>query len=204
MTDVSLKEYFEKILEEKDKALAAALVAVKEENRKTEAAAEKRLPFNESTVYPGGCLVSVPGFMSLEGLRYSLTTLLGHAIVVPVAVNAKSKEVIPVVRVGLALNLGPLKPFRVKSGAAFALTPIGFPKVVFQPYVNSFIASILTLPHRIMRASKLTSAHLPLTFIGAVPNILSQITRPKPHSFATSSADSFRLFHYLEYSICRA
>jgi hypothetical protein len=48
-----LKEYFEKILEErdrafaaisaeKDKALAAALIAVKEENRKTELGAEKR------------------------------------------------------------------------------------------------------------------------------------------------------------------
>lgn len=39
---VSLKEHIEKILEEKDKALAAALIAVKEENRKTEIAAEKR------------------------------------------------------------------------------------------------------------------------------------------------------------------
>jgi len=50
---VSQKEYFEKIIElndrrysevnaEKDKALAAALIAVKEENRKTEIAAEKR------------------------------------------------------------------------------------------------------------------------------------------------------------------
>lgn len=49
----TLKEYFEKIfiekdkywhgiLNEKDKALAAALIAVKEENRKTEVAAEKR------------------------------------------------------------------------------------------------------------------------------------------------------------------
>jgi len=38
----SLKEYFEKILTEKDKALAAALVAVKEEGAKTERAAEKR------------------------------------------------------------------------------------------------------------------------------------------------------------------
>lgn len=43
MTDtVTLREHFEKILEEKDKALAAALIAVKEENRKTEIAAEKR------------------------------------------------------------------------------------------------------------------------------------------------------------------
>lgn len=42
MKKVHLKEYFEKILEEKDKALAAALIAVKEENRKTEIAAEKR------------------------------------------------------------------------------------------------------------------------------------------------------------------
>lgn len=42
MKKVDLKEYFEKILEEKDKALAAALIAVKEENRKTEIAAEKR------------------------------------------------------------------------------------------------------------------------------------------------------------------
>lgn len=39
---VTLKEHFEKILSEKDKALAAALIAVKEENRKTEIAAEKR------------------------------------------------------------------------------------------------------------------------------------------------------------------
>lgn len=39
---VSLKEHFETILSEKDKALAAALIAVKEENRKTEVAAEKR------------------------------------------------------------------------------------------------------------------------------------------------------------------
>jgi hypothetical protein len=39
---VTLKEHIEKILEEKDKALAAALIAVKEENRKTEIAAEKR------------------------------------------------------------------------------------------------------------------------------------------------------------------
>jgi hypothetical protein len=38
----TLKEHFEKILDEKDKALAAALIAVKEENRKTEIAAEKR------------------------------------------------------------------------------------------------------------------------------------------------------------------
>jgi hypothetical protein len=38
----TLKEHFEKILEEKDRALAAALIAVKEENRKTEIAAEKR------------------------------------------------------------------------------------------------------------------------------------------------------------------
>lgn len=38
----TLKEYFEKILEEKDKALVAALIAVKEENKKTETAAEKR------------------------------------------------------------------------------------------------------------------------------------------------------------------
>jgi len=38
----TLKEHFEKILDEKDKALSAALIAVKEENRKTEIAAEKR------------------------------------------------------------------------------------------------------------------------------------------------------------------
>ncbi len=38
----TLKEYFEKILAEKEKALAAALIAVKEENRKTEIGAEKR------------------------------------------------------------------------------------------------------------------------------------------------------------------
>lgn len=42
MTGVSLKEHIETILAEKDKALAAALIAVKEENRKTESAAEKR------------------------------------------------------------------------------------------------------------------------------------------------------------------
>lgn len=42
MESVSLKEYFEKILEEKDKALNAALIAVKEEGKKTEIAAEKR------------------------------------------------------------------------------------------------------------------------------------------------------------------
>lgn len=44
MTDntIKLKEYFEAILNEKDKALQAALAAVKEENRKTEIAAEKR------------------------------------------------------------------------------------------------------------------------------------------------------------------
>lgn len=39
---ITLKEHFEAILLEKDKALAAALIAVKEENRKTEIAAEKR------------------------------------------------------------------------------------------------------------------------------------------------------------------
>ncbi len=38
----TLKEHMEALLEEKDKALAAALIAVKEENRKTELAAEKR------------------------------------------------------------------------------------------------------------------------------------------------------------------
>jgi len=38
----TLKEHFEKILSEKDKALSAALIAVKDENRKTEIAAEKR------------------------------------------------------------------------------------------------------------------------------------------------------------------
>jgi len=38
----SLKDYFEAILAEKDKALQAALVAVKEESRKTEVSAEKR------------------------------------------------------------------------------------------------------------------------------------------------------------------
>jgi len=38
----NLKEYFERILDEKDKALTAALIAVKEENQKTELAAEKR------------------------------------------------------------------------------------------------------------------------------------------------------------------
>ncbi len=42
MKKIKLKEHFERILEEKDKALAAALVAVKEEGRKTEIAAEKR------------------------------------------------------------------------------------------------------------------------------------------------------------------
>ena len=41
-TTDTIKEHFEKILEEKDKALAAALIAVKEENKKTETAAEKR------------------------------------------------------------------------------------------------------------------------------------------------------------------
>ena len=39
---IDIKEFFERILEEKDKALQAALIAVKEENRKTETAAEKR------------------------------------------------------------------------------------------------------------------------------------------------------------------
>jgi len=38
----TLKEHFEALLAEKDKALIAALVAVKEENRKTEVGAEKR------------------------------------------------------------------------------------------------------------------------------------------------------------------
>lgn len=38
----TLKEYFEQVLVEKDKALSAALIAVKEETRKTELAAEKR------------------------------------------------------------------------------------------------------------------------------------------------------------------
>ena len=38
----TLKEHFEKILAEKDRALEAALIAVKEENKKTEIAAEKR------------------------------------------------------------------------------------------------------------------------------------------------------------------
>jgi hypothetical protein len=38
----TLKEYIEKILAEKEKALSAALIAVKEENRKTEDGAEKR------------------------------------------------------------------------------------------------------------------------------------------------------------------
>src|SRR5687768_1606372 len=38
----TLKEHFERLLIEKDKALNAALIAVKEENRKTEVAAEKR------------------------------------------------------------------------------------------------------------------------------------------------------------------
>lgn len=42
MKKVTLLYHIEKILEEKDKALAAALIAVKEENRKTEIAAEKR------------------------------------------------------------------------------------------------------------------------------------------------------------------
>jgi len=41
-TITTLKEHIETILVEKDKALIAALVAVKEENRKTEDAAEKR------------------------------------------------------------------------------------------------------------------------------------------------------------------
>ena len=41
-TIATLKEHFEAILIEKDKALSAALIAVKEENRKTEIAAEKR------------------------------------------------------------------------------------------------------------------------------------------------------------------
>jgi hypothetical protein len=40
--DVALREYVEALLAEKDKALVAALIAVKEENRKTEIAAEKR------------------------------------------------------------------------------------------------------------------------------------------------------------------
>jgi hypothetical protein len=39
---VDLKEFILAILDEKDKALIAALVAVKEENRKTEQQAEKR------------------------------------------------------------------------------------------------------------------------------------------------------------------
>ncbi len=39
---ISLKKYIERILKEKEKALSAALIAVKEENRKTEIAAEKR------------------------------------------------------------------------------------------------------------------------------------------------------------------
>jgi hypothetical protein len=38
----TIKEHFEKILDEKDKALSAALIAVKDENKKTEIAAEKR------------------------------------------------------------------------------------------------------------------------------------------------------------------
>lgn len=38
----TLKEYFERMFEERAKALDAALIAVKEENRKTEAAAERR------------------------------------------------------------------------------------------------------------------------------------------------------------------
>jgi tetrahydromethanopterin S-methyltransferase subunit F len=38
----TLKEHFEKILLEKDRALSAALIAVKDENRKTEVAAERR------------------------------------------------------------------------------------------------------------------------------------------------------------------
>lgn len=38
----TLKEHFERVLDEKDKALQAALIAVKEETRKTEIAAEKR------------------------------------------------------------------------------------------------------------------------------------------------------------------
>jgi hypothetical protein len=39
---VDLKEYVDRILSEKDKALEAALAAVKEANNKTEIAAEKR------------------------------------------------------------------------------------------------------------------------------------------------------------------
>lgn len=38
----TLKEHFEALLAEKDKALVAALVAVKDEGRKTEVSAEKR------------------------------------------------------------------------------------------------------------------------------------------------------------------
>ncbi len=42
MSTVTLREYVEALFREKDKALNAALDAVKEENRKTEQAAEKR------------------------------------------------------------------------------------------------------------------------------------------------------------------
>lgn len=38
----TLKQHYDRVLSEKDKALEAALIAVKEENRKTEIAAEKR------------------------------------------------------------------------------------------------------------------------------------------------------------------
>ena len=82
---ISLKEYFEKILEEKDKALNAALIAVKAENQKTEIAAEKRFDLlNELR----GDVATKAQLQALEKVVESLTRLVyvGVGIVVTVEV----------------------------------------------------------------------------------------------------------------------
>jgi hypothetical protein len=85
---VNLKEYFEKILEEKDKALNAALIAVKEENQKTEIAAEKRFDLlNELR----GDIATKTQLQALEKVVESLTRLVytGVGIVITIEILLK-------------------------------------------------------------------------------------------------------------------
>jgi uncharacterized OsmC-like protein len=81
---ISLREYFEKILEEKDKALNAALIAVKAENQKTEVAAEKRFDLlNELR----GDVATKAQLQALEKVVESLTRLVYTGVGVIVTVE---------------------------------------------------------------------------------------------------------------------
>jgi hypothetical protein len=170
---VTLQYHFEKILEEKDKALGLYKPA-----------------FHSFKFFP-----IVPRFVSFECLREFFPTFFTPPIISLMTLNAQHKKAFSFSFVREVFNFSPF----VLCGFVWAFwvfTGTRFTKIYIKPNVNSCITNLISFPHWVVRAAKFTSAYLTFTFVRAATNIFFKVTGSKAHYRPTAFADSFGSNYY--------